>query len=168
MKIKKVNTAAAVVLLIALYIVIFRFSAESGEESSDISTRVTEALLRGYCELFGKSGTSIAEMVMLLEGLVRKLAHFLEYMCMGFLSYSIVVTWRGLSRKGALAVTLQVFLSAALDEFHQYFIPGRCAALRDVFIDTAGGIAGILVIILCKKLFFKKRLPKDKSPDFSQ
>lgn len=168
MKARKVYTVIAVILLIALYIIIFHFSAENGEESSAVSTRVTETLLRGYCELFGKSGTSIAGMVILLEGLIRKLAHFLEYMCMGFLSYSIVVTWRGLSRKGALAVVLQVFLSAALDEFHQYFIPGRCAAPRDVFIDTAGGIAGILVIIFCKKFFGKKEIAQMAAPDFSQ
>ncbi len=146
----------ALLLLIALYAVIFCFSAEDGEQSSVVSTRVTEALLRSYFELMGKGGRALAEMVILLEGLIRKLAHFLEYMCMGFLSFSIIVTWRRISRKGILAVLLQVFISAAMDEFHQYFVPGRHASFRDVLIDTAGGIAGILLIVLWKKLFSKK------------
>ena len=168
LKAKKIYTMVAFVMLIALYIVIFRFSAEDGEQSSDVSTRVTEALLKGYYGLLGKSGEVTTELVLLLEGVVRKLAHFLEYMAMGFLSYSIVVTWRNISKKGTLAVTLQVFISAALDECHQYFIPGRCAALKDVFIDTAGGITGILVIILFTKFFCKKRISQMESPNFSQ
>ena len=32
---------------------------------------------------------------------------------------------------------------AGLDEWHQSFVPGRSPALRDVFIDTAGSLAGI-------------------------
>ena len=148
MKAKKIYTATAIVLLIGLYIVIFSFSAEDGEQSSAVSAKVTEALVRGYFGLIGKDKGSIAKMVLLLEGIVRKAAHFLEYMCMGFLSYSVLHLWRGASKKGFLAVLLQVLVSAALDEFHQYFIPGRCASFKDVLIDTAGGIAGILVILL--------------------
>lgn len=163
MKAKKIYTAAAVVLLIALYIIIFRFSAENGEQSSAVSARVTEALLKGCYGLIGKSGKAVAEMVMILEGLVRKLAHFLEYMSMGFLSYSIVVTWKGVSKKGALAVILQVFLSAVLDELHQYFVPGRCAAPKDVLIDVSGGIAGILVILLFNRLFYRKRVSRKRA-----
>lgn len=155
---KKIYTAIALVLLAALYIAIFCFSAEDGESSSAVSTRVTEALLKGYYGLMGKGGEAMAEMVMLLEGVIRKLAHFMEYMCMGFLSFSIVVLWRSVSGKGILAVLLQVVLSAALDEFHQYFIPGRCATPKDVLIDTAGGIAGILVILFWKR-FFSKKIP---------
>jgi len=152
LKAKKIYTAVALILLIALYITIFSFSAEDGGQSSAISAKVTEALVRGYYELMGEGQMSIAEMAALLEGAVRKLAHFLEYMCMGFLSFSIVAMWYNISGKGVLAVLLQVFLSAALDEFHQYFIPGRCASPRDVFIDTMGGITGILVILLWNKI----------------
>lgn len=159
LKAKKIYTVTAIILLIGLYIVIFSFSAEDGEQSSAVSARVTEALVRGYFGLIGKDKGSIAEMVLLLEGIVRKAAHFLEYMCMGFLSYSVLHLWRGTSKKGILAVLLQVFVSAALDEFHQYFIPGRCASFKDVLIDTAGGIAGILVILLWNRLFGKSPFP---------
>lgn len=76
LKAKKIYTMVAFVMLIALYIVIFRFSAEDGEQSSDVSTRVTEALLKGYYGLLGKSGEVTTELVLLLEGVVRKLAHF--------------------------------------------------------------------------------------------
>lgn len=139
-------------LLLVLYGMIFFFSAEDGTRSSAVSARVTKALVSGYCGLMGKGAEAITEMVLLLEGLIRKLAHFLEYMGVGFLSFSIVALWRGVSRRGVLAVLLQVFFSAALDELHQYFVPGRWASFKDVLIDTAGGLAGILVIALCERL----------------
>lgn len=82
-----------------------------------------------------------------LEGIIRKAAHFLEYLCMGLLSYSLVAVWYGTGWKGCLLVLVQIFLSAGLDEFHQYFVPGRCASFRDVLIDTAGGSVGILLIL---------------------
>ena len=70
---------------------------------------------------------------------------------MGLLSYSIVVLWYKPLWRGRFFVLLQLVISAGMDEFHQYFIPGRFASFKDVLIDTAGGIAGILVIIiLCK------------------
>lgn len=32
---------------------------------------------------------------------------------------------------------------AGLDEYHQSFVPGRTAELKDVFIDSLGIIAGV-------------------------
>jgi VanZ family protein len=37
---------------------------------------------------------------------------------------------------------------AALDEFHQSFVPGRTAAVTDVLLDTSGGAAAQLLIAL--------------------
>jgi VanZ family protein len=48
----------------------------------------------------------------------------------------------------ARLVLLSVALYAASDEFHQLFVPGRDAAVHDVFIDTAGGAAGLFALWL--------------------
>ncbi len=37
---------------------------------------------------------------------------------------------------------------AALDEFHQSFVPGRTASVADVLLDTAGGIAAQILAAL--------------------
>lgn len=145
-------TVAAFILLAALYIVIFFFSSEDADSSSAASTAVTEALLKGYYGIMGQNGKSLSEMVTLLEGFVRKTAHFMEYLGVGFLSYSIIVLRYGPVRKGILFVLGQLVISAGLDEFHQYFVPGRYAAFRDVIIDTAGGVTGIFIILLIKKV----------------
>lgn len=147
---KKLYTAVALFLLVALYVTIFCFSAEDAESSSAISGKITQMILDLYYRIVGVpeiTGGGLAGDVFSLEGLIRKLAHFAEYMCMGFLSYSLVTVWNRPCFRGSAFVVLQVFLSAALDEFHQYFVPGRNASFRDVLIDTAGGIAGILVIL---------------------
>ena len=167
MKRKKIYTVIAISLLIVLYIAIFCFSAEDGENSSDLSNKVTENIMRIYYKMRGNgSGGGVVEGAVLpLEGLIRKLAHFLEYMCVGFLSYSLVVLWHKPARMGSLAVVLQLLVSAGLDEFHQFFIPGRYASMKDVMIDVAGGITGILLIavgIATRKLWRRIRCSKNE------
>ncbi len=142
---KKLYTLIAFILLAALYLLIFFFSAEDAENSSAVSLRVTKALVRAYYRLRGSTSQQvIVASAVGAEGFVRKLAHFTEYACVGFLSYSIVILWRGSTAKSFLTVVLQLFLSAALDEFHQYFVPGRYASFQDVLLDAVGGISGVL------------------------
>jgi VanZ family protein len=45
---------------------------------------------------------------------------------------------------------LFVFLYAATDEFHQSYVPTRTPLVSDVFIDTAGGVLGLIVIWLVR------------------
>ncbi len=162
LKLKKIYTAAAVVLLAALYIVIFYFSAKDAEASSRASEAVTEAILKGYYGIVGGNKKELPQMVILLEGIIRKTAHFTEYLCMGVLSYSIVYLWYQPVWKGRFLTAAQIIISASLDEFHQYFVPGRNAAFKDVVIDTAGGVTGIIMFLLIKNIFcfFEKRRKK--------
>jgi VanZ family protein len=68
---------------------------------------------------------------------LRKLAHFGEYAVLGLLLV------RALGRE-LLAVAAGVAY-AATDELHQHFVRGRQAAFRDVAIDSAGVLAGLLL-----------------------
>jgi VanZ family protein len=68
---------------------------------------------------------------------LRKLAHFGEYAVLGLL----------LARAGGstpLAAAAGIAY-AGTDELHQHFVPGRHAAFRDVAVDAAGVLAGVLV-----------------------
>lgn len=38
-------------------------------------------------------------------------------------------------------------LYAGTDELHQYFVPGRACSLRDVCIDSAGALLGVLIML---------------------
>ena len=67
---------------------------------------------------------------------LRKIAHFGEYAVLGLL-----LAWA--TRREAVAAVLGV-LYAAGDEVHQNFVSGRHAAVRDVVIDAAGVLTGVL------------------------
>mgnify|MGYP002569465952 CR=1 FL=1 len=87
-------------------------------------------------------------------------AHFSEYLCVGLLSYSLVLMWwKGKVWSGRLLIGVQLLLSASLDEIHQYFVPGRYAAVKDVFIDCAGGITGMVIIGMAFTLRRHKKSP---------
>ena len=160
LRMKKVITVIAVCLLIAVYIMIFLFSADDAAESSSLSVAVTRKLMNLYYHFFSGNNNAILTVPVVTddaEAIVRKMAHFTEYMAVGFLSFGIAVIWMQRIKAGIVAVTLQVFLSAGLDEIHQYFVPGRYASFRDVLIDTAGGIAGIMIVFLMYKIRKRRR-----------
>jgi VanZ family protein len=67
-----------------------------------------------------------------------KVAHFIEYSVLG-------AALRYWSRKGRKALLAGGVGFAALDEFHQSFIPGRTASLWDFVADGCGLAAGFLL-----------------------
>ena len=68
---------------------------------------------------------------------LRKLAHFGEYAVLGLLLV------RAFGREPLAAAAGVAY--AATDELHQHFVRGRHAAFRDVAIDSAGVLAGLLL-----------------------
>jgi len=80
---------------------------------------------------------------------IRKCAHFTEYFILSWLILRGIRGDRKVTKiQWALLTIALVFGYAALDEFHQSFVPGRTAAFRDVLIDTSGGIAAQVVAAL--------------------
>ena len=133
--------------------VIFWFSSNNGDISSMQSGKVSYMMASAVDKAF-RLDMSEAERVGFSEGisyLVRKLAHFTEYLVLGVLLYVAIANNFGTPLK------LRYFLPAAIvfgyagtDELHQYFVPDRCCSFKDVLIDTAGGLTGIVIIILCR------------------
>lgn len=83
---------------------------------------------------------------------VRKCAHFSEYFIFYLFLYNLYK--ENFPKKKALFLSLlSVFLYACTDEFHQLFVPGREARVRDVLIDTSGGT---LAMIICYFINLKK------------
>ena len=78
------------------------------------------------------------------HGLVRKLAHFTEFACLGAL-----FTWLyGMLSKPMFLALPCGFLIACADETIQRFVPDRGPAFKDVLIDTSGVLVGIGLLIL--------------------
>ena len=92
--------------------------------------------------------------------LLRKLAHFSEFACLGLLcAWFFAMRCR---RKGRIAgkALLTGSLAACTDELIQLFSPGRCSSPVDVGIDTAGAAVGIAVLFLGHTLYSKRTIKK--------
>ncbi len=151
---KIVLTIIAGVFLVIIYVMIFMFSSDTGEDSSAISEKVTKWLVGVYYKIFPVEGTgeAITPVAYEWEGIVRKVAHFIEYMSIGFLSCGIAVMWMHRMKIMFAILMLQMFISAGLDELHQYFVPGRSASVRDVLLDVCGGTVGIIFLFILYKI----------------
>lgn len=147
-------TITASILLTALYSVIFVFSAQSGEQSTQVSMSFSERAVEFLNTLTGGrwSHQFIEELVLYFEHPIRKLAHFTEYTCMGILVYLIWSPWMRRGKWLYLLILVWVFISGALDEFHQLFVPERWGSFTDVCLDTCGGAFGLLLCICAAKL----------------
>lgn len=120
-----------------LMILIFGFSAQNGEQSGGLSTAITHVIVDRILHL----QTTPDEMA-LFEFAVRKIAHFSEYFLLA-LSLAFAFHVNGLrGKKSLFIIALWCFLYACTDEYHQSFVGGRSPQLRDVLIDTCGGVCG--------------------------
>ncbi len=146
-------------LLILLYVLIFSFSAQDAEESGALSRSISAMCVNVVNSFSGGrlSGSLLEEFIRRFEGPVRKLAHFTEYACMGVLVYVLWSQWMRRGRGLYLLTVVWVTVSAAADEIHQLFVPGRDGNLADVCLDTCGGAAGLLFCLLVGKLFQRRR-----------
>lgn len=149
------------VLLLLLYITIFSFSAQDGETSGDISMAVSKKGIWLFDFLTGGrlAAERLAELVTAFEHPLRKMAHFAEYALMGVLVFRILYCHLEKGMKRYWLAVLWVFVSAAADEIHQYFVPDRWASISDVLLDTCGGAAGAF---LCMAVLYLSDKQKQK------
>lgn len=146
--------------LFLLYLLIFGFSSQTGEESGGLSRYLSEKCAEVLNALSGKHWTQYAleSMAAYFEHPLRKLAHFSEYALMGVLVYTLWRQWMERGKRLFLLVPLWVFASASADEFHQLFVAGRYGSFADVLLDTCGGVFGMLVCIWVEKKYNKKSM----------
>lgn len=79
---------------------------------------------------------------------IRKFGHTVEFGVLAVLFWrAFQAQWpaRAGSRALLYAALVCSILYAVSDEYHQAFYPSREARARDVFIDTAGAAAGLLI-----------------------
>ncbi len=93
------------------------------------------------------SRTAVLEM----PGHLDKILHFIEYFIFAFLLWRAIARECFWSFKARTAIGVALIASAygASDEFHQMFVPGRSASIRDWFADVAG-ILGMLTLVLSR------------------
>ena len=124
-------------------LVIFFLSHQQGGASSQLSSGITEKIVRLLETLIPFQFD-----LKTLHMFVRKSAHFFAYFVLSML---LMNAFRAEQRTGYQRVIWTITISvlyACSDEIHQLFIPGRSGEIRDVLIDSTGAIFGICFYLL--------------------
>ncbi len=159
-------------LTLAIMVLIFCFSAQSGGESGSLSDSIARMLASVFVEGFDSmTGEQQTQIIAQMSWPIRKTAHASEYAC---LAISLVITcwqlhaWR-CDKKVALSplgrrvtlVGIAAFIIAVLyacsDEIHQLFIDGRAGQVADVLVDASGALVGCLLMCLLMWWFMRRR-----------
>ena len=83
----------------------------------------------------------------LLDFVLKKAAHTIEYGILTFLLWRALSRGRGALSRPALVIAFVVSVFyAASDEYHQTFVPGRNGTLVDVGIDAVGALVALFVV----------------------
>ena len=81
-----------------------------------------------------------------IDFIIKKGGHMIGYAMLAIACYLAAYgANRNRVRSSVLSLCLAVTYAAS-DEYHQSFIPGRSATVMDVGIDSAGAIAGVILM----------------------
>lgn len=126
----------AVLLWMAL---IFNLSSQVAEQSNQLSTGITEVIVKTVEKVAPQAEFDIKS----FNNILRKKAHFFAYLILGVL---VINALRRSGETGIRSVTLALGICvfyAISDEIHQLFVPGRGGQVKDVIIDSAGAGVGV-------------------------
>ena len=126
--------------LIGCIAFIFSNSLQIADVSEGASGRVL-GILQGILRHLGLPGAADR----LTMHVVRKLAHFCEYLLEGFLLMLCLRVYTRHFFKHVSWPVLGGLLTALTDETIQLFVPGRSGQVTDIWIDFSGVMTGLLV-----------------------
>lgn len=136
-----------IILLIIWIIVIFSLSNDSGLKSTGKSDQVVH-IVKNIINIQNEDSLTL---------IIRKLAHFTEYLILGLLIINVLKDYSKITIKLVLFSILLALIYALSDEFHQLFIKSRNGNILDVLIDILGSTIGISIYFLKYKIAIKKK-----------
>lgn len=127
------------ILVVLWMLIIFLLSAQDGTESGQLSNNLAAWLYKFFTGQTDPAGITA------FEAILRQIAHGSVYFILAIL-VSLALSRSGISdvRHVVLAMIICV-LYAGSDEWHQSFVPGRAAELKDFAVDLAGVVLGVLL-----------------------
>ena len=149
------------ILVVAVMVMIFCFSAENGTQSMKTSNGVTAFVLKIIKpDWESMTGAQKSEYFTKVSHYVRKAAHFTEYFLLGLFASLLVATASRSGNKSTFALFLIPvaigFLYALFDEGHQRYVGGRAAQFTDVIIDACGALVATVLVALFALLSRRK------------
>ena len=147
---KKYTTKIYITLTILWTITIFSFSLQPADTSSQLSSGFGRWLVEVFApNIAEKLEMMPAEQLSHLHFILRKCAHFTEYLVLGVF---VMVSLKQIKvHCKALVGLIICTLVASVDETIQLFVNGRSGQISDVLLDSAGAMVGLFFI---KFLYF--------------
>ena len=160
----KLNAVLAVIfwmLTIICVVMIFYFSHQHADESTETSSTIVRMLNKIFGDLVN-------------ETIVRKGAHVFEFLVLSLLTYGAIYNTNKISVETSYSessvkiiksdnemciifTTWFCILNAVVDEYHQLFVSGRNGSITDVAIDMIGVVFMMLLIRLIFTVTLKVR-----------
>ena len=152
------------ILIIVNCLVIFKFSSQNADTSSQTSGVVVNKIVDKISN--ANKNINKEKLTDDVTFVVRKCAHLSIYTLLGIWLMNLANTFNLLSKRNRIVFCI-IFgmMYAASDELHQKFVDGRSAEIRDVCIDTCGVILGILLVILVGKIIKNIKTKKAEKLD---
>lgn len=156
--------------LLLMYM-IYSFSAQPGEVSSQLSFKVSHKIVQTVDYVFdgGHENWQLVQWAEKINFITRKLAHMAEYFLLA-VAVSFPLYVYGLHGILLMLVAGIICVGFACgDEYHQSFVAGRSPAVKDVIIDSVGVFFGVILVRIVgwtgRKTLFRPR--KKKKPTAS-
>jgi len=127
----------------AWMLVIYNFSAQSAEKSSELSRGLSRHLYSFINRALPQQITVQSFHLFLRSG-----AHFFIFFVLALLIINAFRVSGYSDNKVVLYTLITAVVCAFADEFHQLFVPGRGAQLKDVLIDSFGIISAVVLYLL--------------------
>lgn len=139
---------------LALMGIIFFFSSQTGTASDNLSISFTSFL-------FTKDWDS----ALILNWLIRKLAHVAEYAALSVPVYFFFSTFKiSIPMRCAASFCLAALYSVS-DEIHQLFVEGRSCSISDMLVDSLGALAAVFILnLIVRRVVYGKSRPDSEDP----
>ena len=141
-----------ILCLVAVSCFVLYNSTRTGEQSAEISQGVTEDIAQVVIPDFDKLEPPVqAEKVDFLHGIIRDLAHSIEFMAFAFFLMLLLATFKFQYGRYSIPIVLTLlgsFIFAMADEMLQGAFVGRGTSMGDVGMDMLGVICGVVCAVI--------------------
>lgn len=138
-----IKNKPSTIFMLLWMLLIFTMSSFDATESANQSNSIVNIIT----DIFK------IENIEVLSFIIRKLAHFTEYLILGLLTINML-NKNDISKKYLISILI-CLIYAISDEIHQLFVPGRVCQLRDILIDSIGSITGVYLYKLINTKILK-------------
>lgn len=146
---RRIAAALFWALAAGLVAAMFVLSGQTGDESRELSSGLTQWMLNAFS--FLEIGADE------LEHILRKTAHFCMFAAEGFLLYYAMRFTLNSKRRAFLITAGLSALLAAANELHQLLDPVRSCQVSDMFLDFGGALSGMLAAVVIALLLRRLR-----------